>query len=177
MTVIKESNASEVMRDLLPMEEVHDAKRAINCWLWNNGMDKHTIDDWTATANWFTPLLYEEWGQYIHGLQDHIGLEADEVWTQILLQFPMSPGVAEPALEYHIDPDPEGFKLEYIAGIALTHSDGFHGGVRFKKDNGIAIPLNPGDAVVFRGDEEHSGGVNFSGDIRYAVYFRYLRRL
>jgi len=176
---IKESLVVEIERDQLPMEEIHDALRAINRHIFEAGLTREEIERSAENALWLEPLLHNHpWSHYITGLHRHIGIEADEVWTQILLQFPEKPGDIPPERPFHVDdlhPKP-GYELQYVAGVALTPSDEYHGGIRFEGDH--AVPkLNPGDYVVFSADVPHSGGINYSGQIRYAVYFRYLRHL
>lgn len=166
----------ELMPDIVPMNSVNEALRAINSHMFQGGLHKEQAQYYFDSANWFPELLHPShpWARKIKHLKDYIGFDSDgEITTQILLQFPQPPFEAVPEVKWHVDDDPDAdHRYKYIAGIALTPSDNFHGGIRFEEDGGTTPALNPGDAVIFTGDTSHSGGVNFSGNIRYGVYFR-----
>src|SRR5437870_3524780 len=95
----------ELMPDLIPMKEVHDALRLINQYIWKKGLRKEDIDFYSRTANWFPYLTEEpEFAEITERWQRYFDLEGDPVWTQIVLQFPVDPHTPEPP--WHIDAQP-----------------------------------------------------------------------
>jgi hypothetical protein len=96
---------------------------------------------------------------------------------QILLQPPDDCDDAE--LVPHVDQVPpwaNGRRYLRIVGIALTHAHAANGGLVVWPFDAEPHPLDlaPGDVVVMHPNLPHSSGFNREGNIRYAVYFRYL---
>lgn len=165
--------APTVMRGAVALDVVDEALRAVNTHMRLAGVTGRQARDWVESACWFPDLCSSEhpWYDALQALRAPFAF-LGEVWTQLLLQFPHPPGVPVPELVYHVDEQREGAEFYRVAGVALTPSDGFRGGIRFPGEP--ALTLRPGDAVVFDAAEPHSGGVNLSGAVRYAVYFRWL---
>ncbi len=84
----------------------------------------------------------------------------------------------EPEISFHLDQEPawaEGRTYLRIVGVPLSPWRGDNGGLLVKTAEGPApVEADPGDAIMMTPDLPHSGGVNFSGRLRYGVYFRWL---
>jgi ectoine hydroxylase-related dioxygenase (phytanoyl-CoA dioxygenase family) len=98
---------------------------------------------------------------------------------QILLGFP---DVGDPQeLVPHVDTLPEWAEKPYaaISGVALSPSYPRNGGLAvwpFGSDEPFRPILDAGDVLVMHPQLPHASGFNATGDIRYAVYFRYVER-
>lgn len=158
-----------IHRGAITMLEIRQALRAINTELFTHGLARQQARQYAYTACWFPHL---ERHPAIRHLADIALWEADagpgDHWTQLILQFPST----GPDPGFHRDnPPQDGRTFTSIIGVPLTPSGGDHGGVRFPHHEPM---LEPGDLIVFDPNEPHSGGVNRSGLIRYAVYIRTL---
>lgn len=161
-----------VLRGAIPQDDVQQALRAINSRIFLDGLTREQSSMFRRTACWFPDLCETShpWHPLIAKLRKPFTFPVGEVWTQIVLQFPDPPGIDGRTVGFHIDKPPaDGRRYKLIVGVPLTPSDHAHGGILFKDE---ALELEPGDAVVFGGGVPHSGGVNRTGEIRYAVYFR-----
>jgi len=168
--------AAHIRRRAVHYDLVQEALRALNIDLLERGASAEQLGRWLWGAQWFPHLRYDE---RILALARSLPAE----WQmgtfcdpQILLQFPhVGP---EPEITFHLDQEPEwaaGRRYLRIVGVALSYWARNNGGLLIKRNGKIEpIELEPGDAVMMTPDVLHSGGINHTGGIRYAVYFRYL---
>ena len=169
----------EVARDVLPLELVDDALRLLHLDLLERGASAEELGGWLWGAHWFPHLNHHE---KIVALAEALpagwrtGKACD---PQILLQFPHTG--PEPDITFHVDAEPEwaaGRRYVRIVGVPLSPWRREDGGLLVELDDQtVAVELDPGDAVMMAPDLPHSGGVNRTGAIRYAVYFRWLEEL
>lgn len=163
-----------IERQKIPAETVENALRTINVELVLGGLSVREVNYWNGTACWF-PHLRDH--PCILKLRSHIEAFGEPCDPQILLQFPHPPDYVAPEITFHVDQPPtyaRERRYSQIAGVPLTRWDDRTGGIRFW-DSIDAPILEPGDMVLFGPDTPHSAGINRSGEIRYAVYFRWLR--
>lgn len=163
-----------ILRRVIPRADIQAAMRAINCHMWAHGLNREQVTEYSRTACWFPELCEPDhpWHPYLARLLAPFLAEAGEVWTQIVLQFPDFPGAAPRQAAFHVDEPPaDGRRFRLVVCVALTRTSHARGGLTFRDET---VELEPGDAVAFGGEAEHNGGVNTSGEIRYAVYFRFV---
>jgi hypothetical protein len=166
----------QIARDALPLDLVDDALRLLHTDLLRRGASAAELGEWLWGAHWFPHLI---WRDEITRLAENL----PEEWRtgsmcdpQIILQFPhVGP---EPQITFHVDSEPdwaEGRRYLRIVGVPLSHWHRENGGLLVERDNaGVAIELDPGDAVLMAPGLRHSGGINLTGNVRYGVYFRWL---
>lgn len=163
----------KVVHQAVPLEHIEEALRVIVSHQRLAGMTAEQAAGWVEDACWFPDLCAPDhpWHPALTKLRDPFNFEG-EVWTQVLLQYPHPPGEPIVPPRFHVDAPPKGGRVySRIIGVPLTVSDDYHGGIRFQDGTPVLVP---GDAVVFGPRTPHSGGVNRSGQIRYAVYFRWV---
>jgi len=166
----------EIARGVVPATAVDEALRLLHLDLLERGADARQLSDWLWAAHWFPHLNYRD---EITALATHLpeawqaGRRAD---PQILLQFPHVGPV--PDITFHVDEEPAwaaGRPYARIVGVPLSPWRRENGGLLVRQgDETVAVEIDPGDAVMMTPDLPHSGGVNFTGAIRYGVYFRWL---
>lgn len=135
----------------------------------------HLLSTWQRTQDWLPHLKHDV---RVFKLAEYLPSE----WTrgticdpQIVLHFPHPAGhAADEEIRFHRDVEPpwaDGRRYASIVGVALSS---------WRKDTGTllvpggAVLLERGDAVCMHPSQEHSPGVNVSGEVRYGVYFRWL---
>jgi hypothetical protein len=171
-----------VLRDVVPRAAVDVALRHIHRDVMTRGLPQEWISEWEwHSKNWFPHL---RWDDEIVQLSTYLPESLRDGWPcppQILLGFP---DVGEPAeLTPHVDTLPEwadGKPYAAISGVALTPSHPRNGGLVVwpfsRPDSPYHVVLDAGDVVVIDPQLPHAGGVNRTGEIRYAIYFRYVVR-
>lgn len=167
----------EVRRGQIPDELVDGALRLLHLDLITRGANADEIGKWLWSVHWF-PHLRDD--PAIRALAEALPPEwrqGEICEPQILLQFPHSG--PEPQIKYHLDQEPDwaqGRRYSHIVGIALSRWDRDNGGLLIETPaEPIAVTLAPGDVVRMEPQVSHSGGINRTGSIRYAVYFRWLQ--
>jgi hypothetical protein len=166
----------EIARAVIPPQLVDNALRAIHVEWLSKGTPAEQMSEWLWATHWFPDI---RWSDPITELASALpeewqtGQMAD---PQILLQFPHTG--PEPDITFHVDKEPEwAGERRYlrIVGVPLSPWRRENGGllVQFGGET-IPVELDPGDAVMMEPDLLHSGGVNHTGALRYAVYFRYV---
>jgi hypothetical protein len=167
-----------VLRGAVPQPAVDAALRRIHLDLLHNGLSAEQIAEYHEVKVWFPHL---RWEPEIVALLETIppALRTGELCDpQILLHLPDE--AAEWPLEPHTDRTPPWAgerRYRLVVGVALTPGHDANGGLvvwPFDGAGPVAVPLEPGDAVAMHPDLGHSGTLNRSGSIRYAVYFRFL---
>lgn len=167
----------EIRRGIVPEELTDAALRLLHLDLITRGASPEELGQWLWSVHWF-PHLRDD--PRITALAQALPAEwrAGEICEpQILLQFPHSG--PEPEITFHVDKEPDWAgdrRYERIVGIALSRWDRENGGLLIEQPHGdpAAVELDPGDAVMMEPHVRHSGGINRTGSIRYAVYFRWL---
>jgi hypothetical protein len=166
----------EILRGAVSTAAVDGVLRLLHLDLLQRGASAAELGSWLWDAHWFPHLNYDP---AVLAMADELphtwrtGIRCD---PQILLQFPhVGP---EPAITFHVDREPEwaaGRTYCGIVGVALSPWHAANGGLLVRSAQGaVAIELDPGDAVMMAPDVLHSSGINRTGEIRYAVYFRWL---
>jgi hypothetical protein len=166
----------EICRGAVPGELVDGVLRVLHLDLLTRGASAQEFSQWLWGAHWFPHLVY---GEEIAALARSLPPEWQEGTAcdpQILLQFPhVGP---TPEITFHTDLEPpwaDGRRYRRIVGVALSPWRRENGGLLVKcADEVRAVVLEPGDAVAMEPELLHSGGINTTGAIRYAVYFRWL---
>jgi ectoine hydroxylase-related dioxygenase (phytanoyl-CoA dioxygenase family) len=166
----------EVVRGAVPQARIDDALRILHLDLLEKGASAQELGEWLWGAHWFPHL---NWAPEIVRLAEDLpppwrtGTFCD---PQILLQFPHK-GEA-PDITFHVDQEPDwagGRRYLRTVGIPLSPWRRENGALLVGSEEAPQpVELDPGDAVMMRSDVPHSGGVNQTGALRYAVYFRYL---
>jgi hypothetical protein len=171
----------EILRAAVPGDVVEAALRHVHLDLVRRGLGPQTIGEWLWSAHWFPHL---KWDDEILALFRALPAELQDgelCDPQILLQPPDD--AEEVDLVPHVDREPEwanGRRYARIVGVALGANTRENGGlVVWPLDGGEPKPveLEPGDVVVMHPDLPHTSGLNRTGGIRYAVYFRVLPRV
>jgi hypothetical protein len=167
---------AQIRRSVVPDELVQDALRTLHIDLLERGVSAEELGNWLWGTHWFPHLRYDERIVALAGCLPEEWRSGTFCDPQILLQFPhLGP---EPAITFHLDQEPEwaqGRRYLRIVGVPLSDWNEKNGGLLVQR-NGQAEPIElaPGDAVMMPPDLPHSGGINRTGAIRYAIYFRYL---
>lgn len=166
----------EIERGVVPQRLIDDALRLINLDLLEQGPSSETLSRWLWATHWFPHL---NWHESITRLVEPLpakwqtGQMCD---PQILLQFPHTG--PRPRISFHVDQEPEwaqGRRYLRIVGIPLSPWRHENGGLLTQIDGStVPVEVDPTDVVAMSPDLPHSGGVNMTGAIRYAVYFRWL---
>jgi hypothetical protein len=168
----------ELLRGCIPLEAVDRALRHVHLDIVRRGLPQEWLSQWLWNAHWFPHL---RWDAEIVSLLDHLPQELKEGQLcdpQILLQMPDE--AEDVDLEPHLDQEPgwaNGRRYRRIIGVALTRNDLRNGGLTvWPLDRGEPSPveLDPGDIVVMDPSLPHASGLNGTGQIRYAAYFRFL---
>lgn len=165
-----------VKRNLLPLPDVEDALRLIHTdWL-TRGVTASQMESWLWGTDWFPHL---KWHPRITRLTD--GLPGE--WKtgrlcdpQIVLQFPHVGTV--PKLTLHTDVEPPwagNCKYLRVVGVPLSPWRRENGSLRLDSlDSIAALELEPGSVFMMSPDQLHTASINYTGAIRYGVYFRWL---
>ena len=166
----------EVARGVVPQALIDDVLRMLHLDLLGKGADAKELSEWLWATHWFPHLKYRDEVMALAQALPDEWQQGSLCDPQILLQFPhVGP---EPEITFHIDQEPdwaEGRRYERIVGVPLSPWRKENGGLLVQQgDETIPVELDPGDAVMMSPDLSHSGGVNFTGAIRYGVYFRWL---
>jgi hypothetical protein len=176
---VSDGRGFEVLRGAVPPAATDRALRHIHRDLVVRGADAETLGQWLWSAHWFPHL---KWDDEIVGLLDHLPeplRSGERCDPQILLQPPDDDGEVE--LTPHTDREPEwagGRPYLRIVGVALGPNNAANGGlVVWPLDGGGPEPveLERGDVVVMDPALPHTSGLNRTGGIRYAAYFRFLQ--
>jgi hypothetical protein len=176
-----ERDGFAILRRLVPQEAIDIALRHIHTDVMTRGLPQEWISEWEwHSKNWFPHL---RWDDEIVKLAGYLPPELRSGWPcppQILLGFPDA-GERTP-LTPHVDELPEWAQKPYasISGVALTPANERNGGLvvwPFSAGGDAAhLDLGAGDVVAMHPQLPHAGGFNSTGEIRYAVYFRYVER-
>ncbi len=175
-----QSAGYEILRDVVPVEARERALRHLHLDVVRRGLPQEWLSEWLWNGHWFPHL---RWDEEIVALVEHLppALRTGELCDpQILLQMPDEAEEAE--LEPHVDRLPdwaEGRSYTRIVGVALSPNEPANGGVHvWPLDGGPPRPtqLDPGDVLVMDPALPHSSGLNRTGGVRYAVYFRFLEK-
>ena len=168
----------EIVRGAVSSEAVERALRHVHLHIVRYGAAQERLSEFLWNAHWFPEL---KWDDEIAGLAEHLpaALRAgDPCDPQIVLQFPDDADAVE--LVSHVDREPDwaaGRRYLRIVGVALSRNDARNGGlVVWPLDGGDPEPveLDVGDVLVMDPALPHASGLNRTGRIRYAVYFRFL---
>jgi hypothetical protein len=165
-----------VGRGLVPPRLIDDALRLLHLDLLERGATAEMLAEWLWGAHWFPHLRH-------HPAVVALAEALPPAWRtgtlcdpQILLQFPHAG--PEPEITFHIDEEPHWARdRRYlrIIGVPLSPWRRCNGGLLVKRrDETVAVELDPGDAVMMTPDLPHSAGLNRTGSVRYGVYFRWL---
>lgn len=162
----------EVRRGIIREDTVRRALRHLHWEVRAGWLSADNIKAWEDDHHWFPHA----------GLDVELTCVADELppeWqtgerepgVQIILQLPT---VGERAFEagFHADDD-DGAHWERIVGVPLSTWSYENGGVRFPDPDGYCPTLQPGDAIMLSGDQQHGPGPNVTGHIRWGLYFRW----
>jgi hypothetical protein len=168
----------QVVRGAIPPEAVDAVLRHLHLDVARRGLPQEWLSEWLWNAHWFPHL---RWDDEIRALLEHLppDLRDGELCDpQILLQLPDEANDVE--LVPHVDRLPDwanGRPYRRILGVALTPNTPATGGLTvWPLDGGepAALDLDAGDVLVMDPQLPHASGLNRTGGIRYAVYFRFL---
>ena len=166
----------ELARAAVARSLVEDALRVMHLDLLTRGASASELGKWLWAANWFPHLRHDASILALARALPHEWQRGEMCEPQILLQFPHTG--PEPEITYHRDQEPawaSDRRYGRIVGIALSSWNADNGGLIVRPaDRPIQVELEPGDAVMMTPDLWHTGGVNRTGSVRYAVYFRWL---
>ena len=171
----------EILRGAVSREAVDAALRHIHLDIVKRGIPAETLGQWLWSAHWVPHL---KWDEPIVALLEELPAELRDgelCDPQILLHPPDDCDDVEPVP--HVDEEPEwanGRRYTRLIGVALTTGRREHGGLLvWPLDGGAPEPVevDPGDAVVMDPALPHTSGLNRTGNIRYAIYFRLLPRV
>lgn len=139
------------------------------------GISAREIEWWREAACWFP---HRRDSVEVENLRDCL---PDELRSgvccepQILWHLPER---YEGELWPHVDQEPpwaEGRKYIRIVGVALTPQTRSNGAIRLHTDKGIVVPeMKVGEILVMDPKLPHTRGINYSGQLRAMVYFRFL---
>jgi hypothetical protein len=170
------TTAFEVIRSTVPQALIDDALRLLHLELLSKGASAEQLSQWLWATHWFPDL---KWRDEITALAAALPPEwqtGQMCDPQILLQFPHTGPV--PEITFHVDQEPDWAgerKYLRIVGVPLSPWRRENGGLLVRADDEVrAVEVDPGDAVALAPTLMHSGGVNLTGSIRYAVYFRFV---
>jgi len=165
---------------MVPPETVDRALRHLHLHIVRYGVAQERLSEFLWNAHWFPEL---KWDDEIAALAEHLPAELRDgelCDPQILLQFPDE--AADVELASHVDQEPEwaeGRRYLRIVGVALSPNVAANGGLTvWPLDGGKQEPveLDAGDVLVMDPRLPHASGLNRTGGIRYAVYFRFLEQ-
>jgi hypothetical protein len=171
----------DVLRGVVPGDAVEGVLRHIHRDVATHGLPQEWLSEWLWSSHWFPHL---RWDAEVLALLEHLpeSLRDGELCDpQIVGQMPDDPE-QQFELEAHVDRLPDwsnGRPYRRIVGVALTRNGPENGGLTvWPLDGGKprAVELEPGDVLVMDPQLPHASGLNRTGGIRYAVYFRFLER-
>jgi hypothetical protein len=169
----------EILRGVVPPAAVDRLLRHVHLDIVREGLPQEWLSQWLWSGHWFPHL---KWDDEVVALVEHLPPElrsGDLCDPQILLQMPDESEDVE--LIPHVDEVPEwadGRPYARIVGVALTRNEAMNGGVHVWPLDGRPpqpVELDPGDVLVMDPLLPHASGLNRTGGIRYAVYFRFLQ--
>jgi hypothetical protein len=170
----------EVIRGTVPQDAVDRLLRHVHLDVVKRGLPQEWLSEWLWNAHWFPHL---RWDDEVTALLEHLPPELRDgelCDPQILLQMPDE--ATELELESHVDREPDwanGRRYVRIVGVALSPSRPENGGLTVWPLDGSEprpVALETGDVLVMDPALPHASGLNRTGSIRYAVYFRFLER-
>jgi hypothetical protein len=168
----------EILRGAVPEAAIDAVLRHIHLDIVKRGLPQEWLSEWLWNAHWFPHL---RWDAEVLALLDHLPAELRDgelCDPQLLLQMPDE--ATEVELRSHVDREPEwanGRRYARILGIALTPNIPRNGGLTvWPLDGGEpeGVELRAGDVLVMDPALPHASGLNRTGSIRYAAYFRFL---
>ena len=168
----------EILPGVVPEEARDRVLRHIHRDIAARGLPQEWLSEWLWNAHWFPHL---RWDEEVRALLEHLPDELKEgelCDPQIVGQMPDDD--AEVDLHPHVDQLPDwanGRPYRRILGVALTRNGPENGGLTVWPLDGSgprAVELEPGDVLVMDPRLPHASGLNRTGSIRYAVYFRFL---
>jgi hypothetical protein len=167
-----------VLRGAIPSDAVDRVLRHLHLDIAKRGLPQEWLSEWLWNAHWFPHL---RWDDEVTRLLEHLPAELRDgelCDPQLLLQLPDE--ATEIELVSHVDRTPDwanGRPNKRILGAALTPNTVANGGLTvWPLDGGDPVPveLDAGDVLVMDPRLPHASGLNRTGGIRYAVYFRFL---
>lgn len=175
---IQRASVLEVVRGAVPQPLIDDALRLLHLELLTAGASAEQLSEWLWASHWFPDLKWRDEITALAGALPSDWRSGQMCDPQILLQFPHDPAVPEPEITFHVDQEPEwAGERRYlrIVGVPLSPWRHENGGLLVKSgDEAVPVEVEPGDVVTLAPDLPHTGGVNRTGAIRYAVYFRFV---
>jgi hypothetical protein len=167
----------EIRRRIVPEELTDAALRLLHLDLITRGASAAELGEWLWAVNWFPHLRHDPRITALAQALPAAWRTGQICEPQILLQFPHAG--PEPEISFHLDREPDWAgerRYERIVGIALSRWDRENGGLLIDRPGKepLGVELDPGDAVMMKREVWHSAGINRTGSIRYAVYFRWL---
>jgi len=165
-----------VAAGLIPQADTDAALRRLWLDVAHHGLSAREVVFWRDQACWFPHLRHHP---DILRLRRHLPEQPGEPCeAQILWHLPHDPRYPIPELSPHVDAPPPwagGRRYSLIAGVPLTGFTQRNGGlVYWDADKTVQVEAVPGDVILMDPCTQHSPGVNRSGQIRAAVYFRFL---
>jgi hypothetical protein len=168
----------QVIRGAVPPDAIDRVLRHVHLDVAKRGLPPDWLSEWLWNAHWFPHL---RWDDEVTGLLEHLPPELRDgelCDPQLLLQLPDE--ATEVELVSHVDQVPDwanGRPYRRIVGVALSANTRQNGGLTvWPLDGGDpeAVELDAGDVLVMDPRLPHASGLNRTGGIRYAVYFRFL---
>lgn len=178
LTATETTRGYTVLRNAIPEEARDGVLRHIHRDMVERGLPQEWLSEWLWNAHWFPHL---RWDAPVTALLGHLPAElrtGELCDPQIVLQMPDEGEPVE--LEPHVDRTPDwagGRAYRRIVGVALSPNAQPNGGLVVWPLDGAPphpVELDAGDVVVFDPQLPHTSGINRTGGIRYAVYFRFL---
>lgn len=165
----------EIIKNVIPSGAIENVLRTIHLDLAEKGISKRELEWWEGQSCWFPHLRFSD---EVYEVEKHIPERFKSEYKcepQILVSLPE---VYDGELEFHTDEEPDwagNKKYKSIVGIPLSPFNSRNGGIRLLTKEGMVIPqLSPTDLLVMNPTLAHSRGINRSGEIRYALYFRWV---
>jgi hypothetical protein len=168
----------DILRGAVPPETIERVLRHVHLDIVRHGLPQEWLSQWLWSAHWFPHL---KWDEEIVAVLEHLPPELREgelCDPQLVLQMPDEAEDVE--LEPHVDREPDwanGRHYRRILGVAVTRNEPANGGLTvWPLDGGDpeALALDAGDVLVMDPQLPHASGLNRTGMIRYALYFRLL---
>jgi hypothetical protein len=167
-----------VCRGLIPAPSIEAALRTLHLALVRKGVAAETVGEWLKRADCFPTASRTRRSQtwrpscLLHSVRARCAtLRSSSTHQTTCGELPLRP---------HLDREPEwaaGRRYLRIVAVALSPARRGNGALHVWPYDGTApepVELEPGDVVVMELTLPHTSGLNRSGHIRYAVYFRFL---
>jgi len=161
----------------IPQEKLDDITRLFWSVIWQRGLFVEDLAQWRSDFCWFPHLRDSEAVQALWSYLDVDGIRCE---PQILWQLPDPRSAWDMELTPHQDQEPpwaEGRKYKAICGVPLTPFTPENGGIwvwSTRDSEPEPVRANPGDVICFDKETWHSNGINKTGQVRMAVYYRFL---